>query len=44
MEINRRNFLKSAGAVTGGLVLLPSILDGDLKAFAREPKDSKPIV
>jgi thiosulfate reductase/polysulfide reductase chain A len=44
MEISRRDFLKAAGAGAAGAVLLPSILDGDLKAFAREPVKSKPIV
>ena len=44
MEISRRDFIKSAGGVAGGLVLLPSILDGDLKAFARESQKIRPIV
>ena len=44
MELSRRDFLKAAGAGTAGLVVLPSILDGDLKAFAREPDKKKPIV
>jgi len=44
MELSRRDFLKSAGGVAGGMVLLPSILDGDLKAFAREAGRGRPIV
>ena len=44
MELSRRDFLKSAGGVAGGMVLLPSILDGDLKAFARESGSGRPIV
>lgn len=44
MELSRRDFLKAAGAGTAGAIVFPSILDGDLKAFAREPVKSKPIV
>ena len=44
MELSRRDFLKAAGAGTAGLAVLPSILDGELKAFAREPSKGKPIV
>jgi len=44
MELSRRDFLKAAGAGAAGLVVLPSILDGELKAFAREPGKSRPIV
>jgi len=44
MELNRRDFLKSAGGVAGGLILLPSLLDGELKAFARSPQSGRPIV
>ena len=44
MELSRRDFLKAAGAGTAGLVVLPSILDGNLKAFAREPDKKKPII
>lgn len=44
MELSRRDFLKAAGAGTAGLVVLPSILDGDLKAFARASGNTKPII
>jgi len=44
MEISRRDFLKAAGAGTAGVVMLPSILDGELKAFAKEPGKTRPIV
>ena len=43
-ELSRRDFLKAAGAGTVGAIALPSILGGDLKAFARKPADTKPIV
>lgn len=43
MALSRRDFLKAAGGAAGGLVLLPSILDGDLKAFARDYGVPKPI-
>ncbi|MFC1932735.1 molybdopterin-dependent oxidoreductase [Chloroflexota bacterium] len=42
MELNRRDFLKAAGATTGGFVLLPSLLDGGLKAFAAAPPEKNP--
>ncbi len=42
MELNRRDFLKAAGATTGGFVLLPSLLDGGLKAFAAAPPETNP--
>jgi len=44
MELNRRDFLKAAGAGTAGAIVFPSILDGDLKAFAKSPSDSRPII
>ncbi len=44
MEITRRDFLKTAGAGTAGLIALPSILDGRLRAFASAPGNDKPIV
>ena len=44
MEISRRDFLKAAGAGTAGAIVFPSILDGDLKALARESGKRKPIV
>ncbi len=37
MEVSRRDFLKAAGGTAGGVFLLPSILDGNLKAFAATP-------
>lgn len=43
MELNRREFLKLSGGAAGGAVLIPSILDGDLKAFTKQPQDIKPI-
>jgi len=44
MELNRRDFLKSAAGAAGGLALAPSILDGQLKAFSRRPRGAEPIV
>jgi len=44
VEISRRDFLRSAGGVAGGLAVLPSILDGELKAFTRDTYRGKPIV
>src|SRR4030042_175689 len=44
MKINRRDFLKAAGVGTAGAIFLPSILDGEMKAFTREPVETKPIV
>jgi thiosulfate reductase/polysulfide reductase chain A len=44
VKLSRRHFLKSVGGAAGGTVLLPSILDGDLRALASEPLKTKPIV
>lgn len=33
MEVSRRDFLKQTGVVFGGMALLPSLLEVDLKAF-----------
>jgi len=44
MEITRRDFLKTAGAGTAGLIALPSILEGRLRAFASAPVNGNPIV
>jgi len=44
MQISRRDFLKVASAGAAGAIVFPSILDGELKAFAREPVKSKPNV
>ncbi|MFC1921582.1 molybdopterin-dependent oxidoreductase [Chloroflexota bacterium] len=37
MDLSRRDFLKAAGGAAGGLVFLPSLLDGGMKAFAATP-------
>ena len=42
MNLSRRDFLKAAGATTGGFVILPSLLDGGLKAFAAAPPENNP--
>ncbi|MFO7774060.1 MAG: molybdopterin-dependent oxidoreductase [Dehalococcoidia bacterium] len=44
MEISRRDFLKGAGASTAGLIALPSILEGGLRALATAPSGGRPIV
>ena len=43
MGVSRRTFLKSAGGVVGATALLPSILEGDLKAFAAAPAPQAPV-
>lgn len=40
MDVSRRDFLKAAGATTGGFLLLPSFLNGRLKAFNAASSDS----
>ena len=43
MELSRRDFLKAAGTGTAGLVVLPSILEGEPKAFTLEDWKVKSI-
>jgi len=42
MDLSRRDFLKATGGVAGGFILLPSLLDGNLKAFAAAPPEKNP--
>jgi thiosulfate reductase/polysulfide reductase chain A len=45
MELSRREFLKGAGsAAAGGLILGPSLLDRESKAFAQGSQAADPIV
>jgi len=42
-KLSRRDFLTVGGAAGAALLLSPSILDEDLRAFAQEPLKTKPI-
>ncbi len=44
MELSRRDFIKASGVGAAGIVVFPSILDRELKAFSRNGGQTKPII